>query len=378
MAIRGITFPKQTVTSNDDAHINQILLAGRKGKTKGCNMTFGKDDIYISEGYFFAANRLIQIPSTETIATPVIATGTTYCRVVFELDMRKINTNLEFNQGYFKVLSSTLNYPDVMQEDIENGGNVYQLPFAKFVKTVNGIANFVSELETIGFADRSKTIYVDYRGNDEIADGSTTHPFKSIQAAINSIPKFLAGHTITIDVGFGVYNERLLLENFVGGKIIFGNPGNVFTIIGGIDIDNCSCVESNIYQIERNTESSRPLFVAKNGSNVFIYSDMVIDGIDAGTTGMIVENNSHVVANNNMKLTANNCGGIASANTNSFISFDIIEGSENIVGVQASRGAIVSYKTNTASTMWGNNATSGGLILTGSNSTNLSGATLDL
>lgn len=378
MAIRGITFPKQTVTSNDDAHINQILLAGKKGKTKGCNMTFGKDDIYISEGYFFAANRLIQIPSTETIATPVIATGTTYCRVVFELDMRKINTNLEFNQGYFKVLSSTLNYPDVVQEDIENGGNVYQLPFAKFVKTVNGIANFVSELETIGFADSNKTIYVDYRGSDENADGSTTHPFKTIQAAINSIPKFLAGHTITIDIGFGVYNERVLLENFVGGKIIFGNPGNVFTIIGGIDIDNCSCVESNIYQIERNTESSRPLFVAKNGSNVFIYSDMVIDGIDAGTTGMIIENNSHVVANNNMKLTANNCGGIASANTNSFISFDIIEGSENIVGVQASRGAIVSYKTNTASTMWGNNATSGGLILTGSNSTNLSGATLDL
>ena len=76
--------------------------------------------------------------------------------------------------------------------------------------------------------------------------------------------------------------------------------------------------------------------------------------------------------------TIDNCGGIASANTNSFISFDKIEGSENMVGLQASRGAIVSYKTNTASTLWGNNADSGGLILTGRNSTNLSGATLDL
>lgn len=378
MAIRGITFSKQTVTSNDDAHINQILLAGQKGRTKGCNMTYGKDDIYISDGYFFAANRLIQIPSTETIATPVIATGTTYCRLVFELDMSKVNTNLEFNQGYFKVLTSTLNYPDIVQEDIENGGNVYQLPFAKFVKTVNGIANFVSELETIGFADSSKTIYVDYRGNDEIADGTTTHPFKTIQAAINSVPKFLAGHTITIDIAFGVYNERVLLDNFVGGKIIFGNPGNVFTIIGGIDIDNCSNVETNIYQIERNTALSRPLYSVKNGSNVLIYSDMILDGINQGIVGMMAETNSHIVASHNAIVTANNCGGIATATTNSFIAFDTIAGSENLVGVQASRGAIVSYRANNASTSWGNNADSGGLVLTGSNSTTLSGATLDL
>ena len=376
MAIRGITFPKQTVTSNDDAHINQILLAGRKGKTKGCNMTFGKDDIYISEGYFFAANRLIQIPSTETIATPVVATGTTYCRVVFELDMRKINTNLEFNQGYFKVLTSTLNYPDIVQEDIENGGNVYQLPFAKFVKTVSGIANFVSELETIGFADRSKTIYVDYRGSDEIADGSTTHPFKTIKAAINSIPKFLAGHTITIDIAFGTYSERVLLENFTGGKIIVGSYGNVF-IIQGIDVDNCSCVESNIYQIERDPNSSKPLFSVKNGSNVLIGSNLILEGTNMGVAGFMVENNSHVTANNNIKVTANNCAGIASTNKNSFASFENIDGSDNMVGLVATRGGIITYKSNTASTMWGNSADTGGLILTGSNSTNLSGATLD-
>ena len=61
MAVRGITYSKQTVTSNDDAHIYKILLNGRKGKTKGCKMTHGVDDIYISDGYFFAANRLNEI-----------------------------------------------------------------------------------------------------------------------------------------------------------------------------------------------------------------------------------------------------------------------------------------------------------------------------
>ena len=376
MAIRGITFSKQTVTSNDDANINKLLLAGRKGKITGCKMTYGQDDIYISDGYFFAANRLIQIPSSETVSTPVITTGTTYCRLVFELDMRKINTNLEFNQGYFKILSSALDYPTITQEDIEAGGNVYQLPFAKFVKTAAGISNFASELETIGFADSSKTIYVDYRGSDEIADGSTTHPFKTIKAAINSIPKFLAGHTITIDIAFGTYNERVLLENFTGGKIIVGSYGNVF-IIQGIDVDNCSCVESNIYQIERNPDSSLPLFSVKNGSNVLISSDLILDGINMGVAGFMVENNSHVTANNNINLTANNCAGIASTNKNSFASFENIKGSDNMVGLVATRGGIITYKSNTASTMWGNSADTGGLILTGSNSTNLSGATLD-
>ena len=77
MAIRGITFSKQSVTSNDDAHIYKLLLNGRNGKTKGCKMTYGTDDIYISAGYFFASNRLIEISSTETIATPVITSGTT-------------------------------------------------------------------------------------------------------------------------------------------------------------------------------------------------------------------------------------------------------------------------------------------------------------
>lgn len=377
MAVRGITFSKQVVTSNDDAHINQILLAGKKGKTKGCNMTFGKDDIYISEGYFFAENRLIQILSTETIATPVIATGTTYCRLVFELDMSKNNTNLEFNQGYFKILASTSSYPEIVQEDIENGGNIYQLPFAKFTKTVNGIANFVSDLETVGFIDEDKTIYIDYRGSNEIEDGSAAHPFKTIQAAIDTLPKDLAGHTVTLDVGFGVYNERVLLKDFAGGKIIVGSYGNVFTI-QGIEVDNCSNVESNIYQIERNPGSSLPLFTIKNGSNVLINRDIIFDGIDMGVAGFVVENNSHVTANNNIKITANNCAGIATANKNSFASFENIEGSGNMVGLVATRGGIISFKTNTASVMWGNSADSGGMVLTGSNSTTLSGATLDL
>lgn len=376
MAIRGITFSKQVVSSNDDAHIYGILLDGRNGRTKGCKMTFGTDDIYISEGYFFVANRLVAINDSETIASPIVGT-TTFCRLVFEVNLSQTNTTSLFNQGAFKILTDAADYPAPRQEDLENGGEVFQLPFARFIKTVSGISNFVAELETIGSAKESTTIYVDYRGSDETADGTTTNPYKTIQAAVNSIPKDLAGHTITISVGFGSYAERVKVANFHGGKLVIGNRGDVF-IIEGIEIDNSAFVETNIYQIDKNIESSLPLFVAKNGSRVLIDSDMLIDGINQGSVGIMAENAAHIVANNNVKVTANNNGGIASATKDSTISFDTIAGSSNMVGVQASRGSIVSYRTNNASTSWGNNADSGGLVLTGSNSTTLSGATLDL
>lgn len=180
MAIRGITFSKQSVSSNDDSHLHKLFLNGRKGRTKGCKISFGTDDIYVSPGYFIAANRLIEIPSIETITTAIITTGTTFCRLVFEIDLSKTNTSSEFNQGYFRVLTSLADYPEITQEDLEEGGSVYQLPFAKFTKTIEGIGNFVAELETIGHVEANSTIYVSLSGNDASGDGSEASPYRTI------------------------------------------------------------------------------------------------------------------------------------------------------------------------------------------------------
>jgi hypothetical protein len=62
----------------------------------------------------------------------------------------------------------------------------------------------------------------------------------------------------------------------------------------------------------------------------------------------------------------------------SMVSLGTITGSENVFGMSASQGSIVSYKTDTLDKYWSNNADSGGLVLTGNNSSDLSGATLDL
>ena len=222
------------------------------------------------------------------------------------------------------------------------------------------------------------TVWVALSGNDVEGDGSADAPFRTIQAAVDALPKNLDGHTAEIVVDFGVYSERVTVNGFRSGRLIIGRYGSVFSITGGIDIINSSYVETNIYQIERDTSSSRPLFVAKDGSNVTIGSDMILDGIDSGITGMVVENNSHVVTANNITLTCNNCGMAIAATWCSFVSLNAITGSENTFGMSASQGSIVSYKTDTLSKSWSNNADSGGLVLTGKNSSDLSDATLDL
>jgi hypothetical protein len=222
------------------------------------------------------------------------------------------------------------------------------------------------------------TLYVSTTGSDGDGDGSVSAPFKTIQKAVDALPKHLGGYTATISIDMGVYNERVTVEGFTSGRLVISKYGELAIITGGIDIINSSYVETNIYQIERKSDSSRPLFVAQDGSNVFIGSDMILDGINSGITGMVAERDSHVVTGNNITLTCNNCAMAIAATWCSFVSLSEITGAANTFGMSASQGAIVSYKTDTLDKMWSNNADSGGLVLTGNNSSDLSGATLDL
>lgn len=221
------------------------------------------------------------------------------------------------------------------------------------------------------------TVYVSATGSDINGDGNSDAPFATIQKAINALPKNLDGHKAEISVGFGVYAERIKVEGFSGGRLAIGKQGEDFTI-NGIEVINSSFVESNIAKIQRDTGSNLPLFTAKDGSNVIIGNNITVDGKNADVYGIVAENGSHVVTANNKTITCNNCSMAVSATWCSFVSISTITGSGNTFGLSATQGSIVSYKTDTLSKMWSNNADSGGLVLTGKNSSDLSDATLDL
>lgn len=146
--VKGITFADQIITSQDDAHCRNIFLNYAKGITKGCKVTHDTSSIHISEGYFVIYGRFVKVVGTELITVEPLEAGSIYCRLIFEIDLNKTNTTEEFNQGYFKIVKDLANYPTLTQEDLDSDGKIYQLSFARFINTPQGITEFNQETST--------------------------------------------------------------------------------------------------------------------------------------------------------------------------------------------------------------------------------------
>lgn len=76
-------------------------------------------------------------------------------------------------------------------------------------------------------------IYVSATGSDTTGDGSELNPYKTIQFAIDSIPKDLGGHTVGINIANGTYPEDMRIIGFSNGVFqIYNGDGDTLS-------DNC-------------------------------------------------------------------------------------------------------------------------------------------
>jgi len=138
--IRGITFDKQLMKSQDHAHEVNYYYQGDIGITKGCTVAKNVDEnLVVSSGYFLVKGRLVAVDGSEIVTVPSVASGTLYSILVFEIDLTQANTLTEFNQGSFKIVSDSVSYPTLTQQDLDNGGTLYQFEFVRFENTVGGI-----------------------------------------------------------------------------------------------------------------------------------------------------------------------------------------------------------------------------------------------
>lgn len=142
--IRGISFDKQLLKSEDFAHQVHYFYQGKMGVSKGCNISTDIDgNLVVSDGYFSIYGRLLRNVGDTIVEVPSVASGTLYSKLVFEVDLSKENTIETFNQGQFKIVSNAATYPSLIQENLDNSGMVYQLEFCKFENTVAGITNLI-------------------------------------------------------------------------------------------------------------------------------------------------------------------------------------------------------------------------------------------
>ena len=83
-------------------------------------------------------------------------------------------------------------------------------------------------------------------GSDTTGDGTLSKPYRTIQYALNTIPKDLNGYIVTIRVGDGTYNEEVHLSGYKSGSIIVRRNGpiilNAICNIQSIYVSDCHSV----------------------------------------------------------------------------------------------------------------------------------------
>lgn len=67
------------------------------------------------------------------------------------LKFNKENTETSLLQATFKLIKGTSTYPTLTQQDITNGGTLYQYEFARFRKTDAGITEFTDRRTFLNF-----------------------------------------------------------------------------------------------------------------------------------------------------------------------------------------------------------------------------------
>ncbi len=138
--IKGHVFQSQTFHNEAFAHFINTFLNGYSGITKGCEISHTDNSVSIFDGYFCVAGRFLQIIGNETKSD---LTKSGYYSLVCEIDLDKINTEDELKQVDIKTIVSQNTYPNLIQEDLDNGGKVYQYEFARFRIIDEKIAEFI-------------------------------------------------------------------------------------------------------------------------------------------------------------------------------------------------------------------------------------------
>lgn len=173
--LKGEVFGRQLFENQIFALFINTFLNGNNGVCgdylNGMEVTYSGSNVTVDTGAVCIQGRFLEEDSGTTISA---GTNSLFCKLVIEIDLDKVNTDDTFNQGYYKVITDSTNYPTLTQTDIvgTNSG-VYQYELARFKTSANGISDFV---DTRTYLD-IPTIYDNVRqmvqdAIDSIEDGS--------------------------------------------------------------------------------------------------------------------------------------------------------------------------------------------------------------
>lgn len=130
------------------------------------------------------------------------------------------------------VNSSGGNISETVVDTLETVENKFPIPVAgdKVKRFLGKVLTFLRNIKPF---EADETYYVATTGLDTTGDGSSTKPFKTIQRAVDALPKNLGGHTVIINIASGTYAEAINICGFYAGLLIISGDGASTTIMEG-------------------------------------------------------------------------------------------------------------------------------------------------
>ncbi len=134
MALVKITFDNASVTSKQDADCNHFLANKQSGVIDGilgrCQASISNSYIQFQSGYVQVYGRRVFVESGTKIQIALDASA--YGYVFIKIDLGNNAVTLEKKEAFSS-------YPTLTQNDLMNGGLVYEFPLARYQKTTSSI-----------------------------------------------------------------------------------------------------------------------------------------------------------------------------------------------------------------------------------------------
>lgn len=158
--IRGYIFDNQLDSNEIESMINRKQLNYNDGIFRGMELSNTSNTITVGEGVVMIAGRPVGIIGSESIT---VESESYYCKLVMEIDLTKEATATNFEQAYLKIIKSASEYPSLTQQDMDNGGTLYQYELARFRTSANGITDFTDMRTYLDFDSIYSAIKAEYR-----------------------------------------------------------------------------------------------------------------------------------------------------------------------------------------------------------------------
>lgn len=208
------------------------------------------------------------------------------------------------------------------------------------------------------------TVYVATSGSDSLGDGTITAPYATITKALNVFPKQLNGYTATIYIESGVYSEKLTINGFSGGTLMF-------TGVTGASI---SVKSLQIVHTE--------MLIFRNLNFNVIGGDDVSYGLHVTSGCVVVDTGSFSVSNASVSgiyailgatayftnLSVSAVGNAITATNGAQVIAGTLTGNSRETGMRVTGGGRITFGSSTLSSPTMYVTASGGRILTGSQS----------